>query len=125
MSNPVEIVLIYQSLLGIYGDRGNAMVLLKRLHDLMRVLVQQLRELCMQDGARRCRGQFGAYGVIFQLYNLAPTLARDPRVPSSYGSLRFSSSRRMSATIASGGRPLRSRDASLNQSPASRSRPAV
>ena len=31
MSNPVEIVLIYQSLLGIYGDRGNAMVLLKRL----------------------------------------------------------------------------------------------
>ncbi|MFT3862329.1 type 1 glutamine amidotransferase [Micropruina sp.] len=31
MSNPVEIVLVYQSLLGIYGDRGNAMVLLKRL----------------------------------------------------------------------------------------------
>ncbi|MFT3968907.1 MAG: glutamine amidotransferase [Micropruina sp.] len=31
MSAPVEIVLIYQSLLGIYGDRGNAMVLLKRL----------------------------------------------------------------------------------------------
>lgn len=28
---PVEIVLIYQSLLGIYGDRGNAMVLHKRL----------------------------------------------------------------------------------------------
>ncbi|MBA3020722.1 glutamine amidotransferase [Propionicimonas sp.] len=28
---PVEIVLIYQSLLGIYGDRGNAMVLRKRL----------------------------------------------------------------------------------------------
>lgn len=28
---PVEIVLVYQSLLGIYGDRGNAMVLLKRL----------------------------------------------------------------------------------------------
>lgn len=32
MTNPpVEIVLVYQSLLGIYGDRGNAMVLLKRL----------------------------------------------------------------------------------------------
>ncbi|MFT3834378.1 MAG: glutamine amidotransferase [Micropruina sp.] len=31
MSAPVEIVLVYQSLLGIYGDRGNAMVLLKRL----------------------------------------------------------------------------------------------
>ena len=31
MSAPVEIVLIYQSLLGIYGDRGNAMVLVKRL----------------------------------------------------------------------------------------------
>lgn len=31
MSRPVEIVLVYQSLLGIYGDRGNAMVLLKRL----------------------------------------------------------------------------------------------
>ena len=31
MSKPVEIVLVYQSLLGIYGDRGNAMVLLKRL----------------------------------------------------------------------------------------------
>ena len=30
-SAPVEIVLVYQSLLGIYGDRGNAMVLLKRL----------------------------------------------------------------------------------------------
>lgn len=29
---PVEIVLIYQSLLGIYGDRGNAMVLHKRLN---------------------------------------------------------------------------------------------
>jgi lipid II isoglutaminyl synthase (glutamine-hydrolysing) len=28
---PVEIVLVYQSLLGIYGDRGNAMVLHKRL----------------------------------------------------------------------------------------------
>jgi lipid II isoglutaminyl synthase (glutamine-hydrolysing) len=28
---PVEIVLVYQSLLGIYGDRGNAMVLRKRL----------------------------------------------------------------------------------------------
>ncbi len=28
---PVEIVLVYQSLLGIYGDRGNAMVLAKRL----------------------------------------------------------------------------------------------
>src|SRR5690348_3828021 len=27
----VEIVLIYQSLLGIYGDRGNASVLMKRL----------------------------------------------------------------------------------------------
>ncbi len=31
MSGPVEIVLVYQSLLGIYGDRGNAMVLVKRL----------------------------------------------------------------------------------------------
>ncbi len=31
MSAPVEIVLVYQSLLGIYGDRGNAAVLLKRL----------------------------------------------------------------------------------------------
>lgn len=31
MNAPVEIVLVYQSLLGIYGDRGNAMVLLKRL----------------------------------------------------------------------------------------------
>lgn len=29
--NPVEIVLVYQSLLGIYGDRGNAMVLRQRL----------------------------------------------------------------------------------------------
>ena len=28
---PVEIVLVYQSLLGIYGDRGNATVLAKRL----------------------------------------------------------------------------------------------
>jgi len=27
----VEVVLIYQSLLGIYGDRGNASVLVKRL----------------------------------------------------------------------------------------------
>ena len=31
MSRPVKIVLVYQSLLGIYGDRGNAMVLAKRL----------------------------------------------------------------------------------------------
>ncbi len=31
MSTPVEIVLLYQSLLGIYGDRGNAMVLRQRL----------------------------------------------------------------------------------------------
>ena len=31
MSAPVEIVLVYQSLLGIYGDQGNAKVLLKRL----------------------------------------------------------------------------------------------
>lgn len=31
MSAPVEIVLVYQSLLGIYGDRGNAAVLQKRL----------------------------------------------------------------------------------------------
>jgi lipid II isoglutaminyl synthase (glutamine-hydrolysing) len=31
MTGPLEIVLVYQSLLGIYGDRGNAMVLLKRL----------------------------------------------------------------------------------------------
>ena len=29
--SPVEIVLLYQSLLGIYGDRGNAMVLRQRL----------------------------------------------------------------------------------------------
>ena len=29
--SPVEIVLLYQSLLGIYGDRGNAMVLWQRL----------------------------------------------------------------------------------------------
>jgi CobQ-like glutamine amidotransferase family enzyme len=27
----VEVVLIYQSLLGLYGDRGNATVLIKRL----------------------------------------------------------------------------------------------
>ena len=31
MSRPVEIVLVYQSLLGIYGDRGNGMVLRQRL----------------------------------------------------------------------------------------------
>ena len=31
MSEPVDIVLVYQSLLGIYGDRGNAMVLRSRL----------------------------------------------------------------------------------------------
>lgn len=31
MSRPVEIVLVYQSLLGIYGDRGNATVLRQRL----------------------------------------------------------------------------------------------
>lgn len=31
VSRPVKIVLVYQSLLGIYGDRGNAMVLAKRL----------------------------------------------------------------------------------------------
>jgi CobQ-like glutamine amidotransferase family enzyme len=31
MAAPVEIVLVYQSLLGIYGDRGNATVLAKRL----------------------------------------------------------------------------------------------
>jgi CobQ-like glutamine amidotransferase family enzyme len=31
MNAPVEIVLVYQSLLGIYGDRGNAMVLQQRL----------------------------------------------------------------------------------------------
>lgn len=31
MSRPVELVLVYQSLLGIYGDRGNAMVLRQRL----------------------------------------------------------------------------------------------
>ncbi|GAA3693251.1 glutamine amidotransferase [Microlunatus aurantiacus] len=31
MVAPVEIVLVYQSLLGIYGDRGNATVLAKRL----------------------------------------------------------------------------------------------
>lgn len=30
-ARPVEIVLVYQSLLGIYGDRGNATVLVKRL----------------------------------------------------------------------------------------------
>lgn len=29
--NPVKIVVVYQSLLGIYGDRGNAMVLTQRL----------------------------------------------------------------------------------------------
>lgn len=28
---PIQIVLLYQSLLGIYGDRGNAMVLRQRL----------------------------------------------------------------------------------------------
>ena len=28
---PIEVVLVYQSLLGIYGDRGNATVLTKRL----------------------------------------------------------------------------------------------
>ena len=28
-----KIVVVYQSLLGIYGDRGNAKVLLKRLHE--------------------------------------------------------------------------------------------
>ncbi len=27
----VEVVLVYQSLLGIYGDRGNAQVVVKRL----------------------------------------------------------------------------------------------
>jgi CobQ-like glutamine amidotransferase family enzyme len=31
MKRPVEVVLIYQSLLGLYGDRGNATVLMKRL----------------------------------------------------------------------------------------------
>ena len=31
VTGPVEIVLVYQSLLGIYGDRGNATVLAKRL----------------------------------------------------------------------------------------------
>lgn len=31
MTGPVEIVLVFQSLLGIYGDRGNAMVLRQRL----------------------------------------------------------------------------------------------
>lgn len=31
MTRPVHIVLVYQSLLGIYGDRGNATVLTKRL----------------------------------------------------------------------------------------------
>ncbi len=31
MSSPVKIVLVYQSLLGIYGDRGNSLVLAKRL----------------------------------------------------------------------------------------------
>ena len=31
MSAPVKIVLVYQSLLGIYGDRGNSLVLAKRL----------------------------------------------------------------------------------------------
>lgn len=31
MSKPVKIVLVYQSLLGIYGDQGNAKVALKRL----------------------------------------------------------------------------------------------
>jgi CobQ-like glutamine amidotransferase family enzyme len=31
MGRPVEVVLVYQSLLGIYGDRGNATVLVKRL----------------------------------------------------------------------------------------------
>ncbi len=31
MTSPVKIVLVYQTLLGIYGDRGNAMVLAKRL----------------------------------------------------------------------------------------------
>jgi CobQ-like glutamine amidotransferase family enzyme len=31
MSKRVEVVLIYQSLLGLYGDRGNATVLMKRL----------------------------------------------------------------------------------------------
>ncbi|QGF22398.1 type 1 glutamine amidotransferase [Raineyella fluvialis] len=31
MTRPVHIVLVYQSLLGIYGDRGNATVLMKRL----------------------------------------------------------------------------------------------
>ncbi len=31
MGTPVQVVLIYQSLLGIYGDRGNATVLMQRL----------------------------------------------------------------------------------------------
>ena len=31
MTTPVRIVLVYQSLLGIYGDQGNATVLAKRL----------------------------------------------------------------------------------------------
>lgn len=31
MARPVQVVLIYQSLLGIYGDRGNATVLMRRL----------------------------------------------------------------------------------------------
>jgi CobQ-like glutamine amidotransferase family enzyme len=31
MNNRVEVVLIYQSLLGLYGDRGNATVLIRRL----------------------------------------------------------------------------------------------
>ena len=31
MTRPVHLVLVYQSLLGIYGDRGNATVLVKRL----------------------------------------------------------------------------------------------
>ncbi|MFT8396116.1 type 1 glutamine amidotransferase [Propionibacterium sp.] len=31
VNSPVKIVVVYQSLLGIYGDRGNAMVLTKRL----------------------------------------------------------------------------------------------
>jgi len=31
MGQRVEVVLIYQSLLGLYGDRGNATVLIKRL----------------------------------------------------------------------------------------------
>lgn len=31
MVKPIKIVVVYQSLLGIYGDRGNGMVLAKRL----------------------------------------------------------------------------------------------